>query len=125
MNDQKINVSEAKRALSEKPLFATTVERFMILDPIKSSHKELSHPRRFAWMLSVLLSGVSVPVFPYDLIAGRTVDRLLTDEESQILHAFVTHEDFPDGKSPFTSTSTPLYSFAFRENSFSSSQSSG
>ena len=104
------NVREARRALTEKPLLATTAERFLILDAIKSAHKEWSHPRRFAWMLERLLSEVSVPVAPYDLIAGRTVDRLLTEEEERRFQAFVAHEDFPDGKS-FLSSGHTTYSW--------------
>lgn len=104
------NVAEAIRALTEKPMLATTAERFLILDEIKSAHKELSHPLRFSWMLSHLLSRVSVPIAPYDLIAGRTVDRLLTEEEAVRFHDFVHHEDFPDGKS-FLSSGHMTYSW--------------
>lgn len=104
------NVAEAIRALTEKPMLATTAERFLILDEIKSAHKELSHPLRFSWMLSHLLSRVSVPLAPYDLIAGRTVDRLLTEEEAVRFHDFVHHEDFPDGKS-FLSSGHMTYSW--------------
>lgn len=104
------NIAEAVCALTEKPMLATTAERFLILDRIKSEHKEMSHPRRFAWMLSELLSQVSVPVAPYDLIAGRTVDRLLTEDEYKRFHDFVTHEDFPDGKS-FLSSGHMTYSW--------------
>lgn len=104
------NVKEARRALTEKPLLATTAERFLILDGIKSEKKELSHPRRFAWMLGQLLSRVSLPVAPYDLIVGRTVDRLLTEEEERRFHDFLCHEDFPDGKS-FLSSGHMTYSW--------------
>lgn len=106
----KENVLEAERALTEKPLLATTAERFLILDEIKSMHKELSHPRRFSWMLGELLSRVSVPLMPYDMIAGRTVDRLLTDEENERFCAFVRHADFPDGAS-FLSSGHATYSW--------------
>ena len=82
------SVDEAKKALVEKPLLATSVERIMILDEIKSLYKELPHPLRFSKHLSILLSRVSVPLEEHDLIAGRCVDRELSDEEEQIFQSF-------------------------------------
>jgi len=41
----------------------------------------MPQPARFAWALSELLRRVSVPLEPYDLIAGRCVDRELSEEE--------------------------------------------
>ena len=90
------NITEAKRSLTEKPLFATSAERFLILDRIKSMHKELPQPARFAWGLGELLSHVSVPLAPYDLIAGRCVDRELTAEEEERFQAFLRHPDYPN-----------------------------
>ena len=90
------NIAEAKRSLTEKPLYATSVERFLILDDIKSMHKEMPQPSRFAWALNELLSRVSVPLAPYDLIAGRCVDRELTAEEEAQFQAFLRHPDYPN-----------------------------
>ena len=89
------NIEEAKRALTEKPLFSTSVERFQILNELKSSHKELPQPRRFARIVSALLSRVSTPIEAHDLIAGRCVDRELTDEEETAFQAYVNHPDYP------------------------------
>ena len=94
MTDQ-INVREAITALTEKPMLATSVERLLILNEIKSEGKELPRPLRFSSMLAKLLSRVSVPLEPHDLIAGRCVDRLLTDEEEQIFREFRVHPDNP------------------------------
>ena len=88
------NIREAEDALTSKPLFATSAERILILDELKSQYKELPQPKRFAKTLAVLLSRVSVPLMPYDLIAGRCVDRLLTDEEEAIFQAYIHHPDY-------------------------------
>ena len=89
------NIEEAKRALTEKPMLATSVERFLILDELKSSYKELPQPLRFSKVLSILLSRVSVPVEDYDLVAGRCVDRELTDSEEAAFQEFIRHPDYP------------------------------
>ena len=83
------NIDEAKRALTEKPLFATSAERFLILHEHKNAYTELPHPLRFAKILSHLLSRVSTPLEDYDLIAGRCVDRELTEEEEALFGAYV------------------------------------
>ena len=89
------NVKEALWALREKPIYATSVERVLIFDEIKSDYKHLSQPRRFGAMLSAFLDRVSTPLEPYDLIAGRCVDRELTEEEEARFQAFLQHPDYP------------------------------
>ena len=91
----KRNIEEAAKALVEKPLLATSAERFLILDELKSSYKELPQPLRFSKILSELLARVSVPLEEYDLLAGRCVDRLLTEEEEAQFQAFLAHPDHP------------------------------
>ncbi|MBQ8357372.1 MAG: hypothetical protein IJX39_06130 [Clostridia bacterium] len=103
MYDLNPNVAEAQAALTQKPLLATSAERFLILDEIKSSCKELPQPKRFARFLSVLLSRVSTPIEPYDLIVGRCVDRLLTQEEEKRFQAFLKHPDHPKRQVLFSS----------------------
>lgn len=89
------NVQEAEWALTQKPLLATSAERFLILDEIKSQYAELPQPLRFAKFLSILLDRVSVPVEKYDLIAGRCVDRELTSAEEQQYQAYLKSPDYP------------------------------
>ena len=89
------NIEEAKRALTEKPLLSTSAERFLILDKYKSAFKELPQPLRFSKILSILLSHVSVPLAEYDLIAGRCVDRELSEEEEVAFAAYLKHPDYP------------------------------
>ncbi len=89
-------IREAKRELTEKPLFATSAERFLILDEIKSQYRDYPQPLRFAKFLSILLSRVSVPLKEYDRIAGRCVDRELSAEEEVAFQAFLHHEDYPE-----------------------------
>lgn len=95
MMNLSVNLSEARSSLRDKPLLATSAERLLILDELKSAHKELPQPARFAKALSEFLSRVSVPLMPHDLIAGRCVDRELTEEEEKIFQAFVRHPDYP------------------------------
>jgi len=86
--DMQININEAKFALTEKPMLAVSAERFLILDQLRGAFPELPQPLRFSRMLSILLSEVSVPLEPHDLIAGRIVDRELTDEEAERFKEF-------------------------------------
>lgn len=92
------NIGEAETALTQKPIFATSVERFLILDELKSENPEMAQPMRFAKALSSLLSRVSVPLEPYDYIAGRCVDRELTEEEEGRFQAFLRDPDHPKKK---------------------------
>ena len=104
------NIQEAIRSLTEKPIFATSAERFLILNEYKSSFPELSQPERFSKILSILLSRVSVPLEEYDLLAGRCVDRELTEEEEALFQAHIKHPDYP-GKTLFWSSGHCTYSW--------------
>ena len=97
------NIGEAIAALTEKPMLATSAERFLILDRIKSAYPHLPQPLRMSKMLSVLLKEVSVPIEDYDLIAGRCVDRLLTDDEEARFTAFLRHPDCPNKATLYSS----------------------
>ena len=88
------NVAEAKNSLINKPMLATGAERVLIMNEIKSDFKELPQPLRFSKILSILLSRVSTPLEPYDLIAGRCVDRELSEDEEAIFQAFIKHPDY-------------------------------
>lgn len=92
------SILEARAALVEKPLFAASAERLAILDEIKSDWPELPQPRRFARFLSILLSRVSVPIEPHDRIAGRCVDRELSEDEEAAFQAYLKHPDYPQGR---------------------------
>ncbi|MBQ2734355.1 MAG: hypothetical protein IJF33_00835 [Clostridia bacterium] len=89
------NVEEAISALTQKPMLATSAERFLILNRLKSCYKELLQPLRFSKILSEMLSEVSTPLEPYDLVAGRCVDRELTQEEECAFQAYLKHPDYP------------------------------
>lgn len=89
------NVREAVRALTEKPMLSTSAERFLILNELKSERTELPQPRRFAFLLSSLLARVSTPLEDLDLIAGRCVDRELSDAEEAEFQAYLAHPDNP------------------------------
>ncbi|MBR2354238.1 MAG: hypothetical protein IKA76_07055 [Clostridia bacterium] len=89
------NIEEAIHSLREKPMFATSAERFLIMNELKSSYKELPQPLRFSKILSTLLSRVSTPLEEYDLIAGRIVDRELSEEEERMFQIHIVHPDYP------------------------------
>ena len=94
----KRNVEEAMKALTEKSILVTSAERVLILNDLKSLYKELPQPQRFSKIFSMLMSRVSVPIEAYDLVAGRYVDRELTDEEEQIFQSYIKHPDYPSRK---------------------------
>jgi len=97
------NIDEAVWVLTKQPLFATTAERFLILDRIKSEYNDLPQPKRFAKLLSALLDGVSTPLREYDLIAGRIVNRELSTEEEARFQRFIRHPDYPSRRTMFSS----------------------
>ena len=105
-----VNIDEACEALISKPLFATSAERFLILNEIKSKYNGLPQPLRFSRTLSELLSRVSTPVCQYDLIAGRCVDRELSESEEAAFKEFCKHPDYPSRKS-FLSSGHCTYSW--------------
>ncbi len=104
------NIAEAERALVEKPMFATAVERFLILDDIKSSYNDLPQPLCFSKTLSHLLSKVSTPVEDHDLLVGRMVDRELDEKEEARFQAFIAHPDYPSVRT-FLSSGHCTYSW--------------
>lgn len=89
------NIAEAIAALESKPLRSASAERILILNEIKGKNKNLPQPLRFSAMLSELLDRVSTPIKMHDLIAGRALDRELTDEEEQIFESFLKDKDYP------------------------------
>ncbi len=89
------NIKEACWVLTEQPLFATAAERFLILNEIKSEYKDLPQPKRFAKFMTILLDRVSVPLQPYDLVAGRCVIRELSETEEKEFQNFIHHPDYP------------------------------
>ena len=97
------NVTEAISALTDQPMFATSAERFLILDEIKGEYKHLPQPKRFARLLSILLERVSTPLEPYDLVAGRIVNRELSAEEEAHFQDFIAHPDYPSHSVMFSS----------------------
>ena len=89
------NVAEAVRALTEKPLFATSAERVAIL-AARSYQTGDPQPVLFAATFADLLDHVSTPLEPYDRIAGRTVDRELSPAEEAAFQAFLARDRSED-----------------------------
>ncbi len=95
MDQMQIRLDEARRALTEKPLFATSVERVMLWHEFKGRDKDQPHPLRFARLVEAILQRVSTPVAAHDLIAGRGVDRELNDGEEAVYQELIHSPDFP------------------------------
>lgn len=92
------NIDEAARALTEKPMLAADAERILIAHDLMDLDADLPQPVRFARALTAILDRVSVPLEEYDLIAGRSVQRLLSDEEEEKFR-----EICRDNRSPYKS----------------------
>ncbi len=87
------NVEEAKQALTQKPLFATSVERIKIMASLQNAYCDQPQPIRFGKIMNDLLANVSVPLQPYDMFAGRCVDRELTSAEEKDFQAFLASDN--------------------------------
>lgn len=93
MRDMNKNIDEALRALTEKPLFSTSFERVKIMKELAKAHTDLPQPARFARLLSILLSRVSLPIEQHDLLAGRYVDKELDESEEAEFQSFMKDPD--------------------------------
>ena len=89
------NIEEALYLLENKPPKSASAERILILSEIMGKNKDLPQPLRFANMLQELLDRVSVPIEKHDLIAGRALDRTLTEDEERIFEDFIRSPDYP------------------------------
>ena len=56
------NVEEARRALSEKPLKSTSINRIRILHKLKDKYSGLLQPLRFAAVMNDFLSEIDTPL---------------------------------------------------------------
>ena len=111
MTDLSLNIGEAVSALTLKPLFSTQYERVSVMNEIGHGLAELPQPLRFSRMLGELLSRVSTPLEPYDLIAGRVPDRELTSGEEALYQSALKDPDSPS-KKVFLSSGHCTYSWA-------------
>ena len=87
------NVEEARRALSEKPLKSTSINRIRILHKLKDKYSGLLQPLRFAAVMNDFLSEIDTPLEKNDIIAGRCVDKPLDEEEEKLYREFVADKD--------------------------------
>ncbi len=96
------NVTEAIKALKEKPLKATSIERVILLSKAhKNRLEEENQPKRFGLTIKDFLSEVSVTLKEDDLIAGRCVDKELSLEEEKTFGEFLKDADNPYRKTVF------------------------
>ena len=99
------NVTEAIKALTEKPVKSTSFQRVEIFASLKDAYRSLSQPERFGKIMFDFLSRVDVPIKANDVIAGRYTDKELTEEEELLdvykRQAIGTSERTSDGKGKF------------------------
>ena len=82
------SIDEAIGEISGRPMKATTVERVLILNDIKDHYADEPQPLKAGKMLYEFLDKVSVPLEDHDLIAGRAINRLLSESEEEIFRTF-------------------------------------
>lgn len=87
------NVEEAMVALTQKPLKSTSFQRIKLLGDIKNECAGLSQPLAFSKAMRYLLENVDTPVCDNDVIVGRYVDKVLTQEEEEYFQAFVADRE--------------------------------
>ena len=87
------NVEEAGRELVSRPVKATTAELLLLQWELKDKYRYKPQPERYGLYLGEILSRVSVPLEKYDLIAGRSIHRELTDEEEEIFQNYKSHKN--------------------------------
>lgn len=99
MNCINDNITEAIRALREKPVFSTSFERVELFSEIYARlDKSAPQPLNFSAFLGEFLGRVSTPVSGKDIILGRMTDRELTADEERFFQAFKRGESNPYGK---------------------------
>lgn len=74
--------------LRNKPIESTLIERWQLLDQAIDLYGELPQPLRFGYGLTYILEHCSLPVKPYDMILGRFIDRVPTEEEDAFVRNF-------------------------------------
>ena len=82
------NIEEAGRELVSRPVKATTAELLLIQYELRNKYRDRPQPERYGLYLDEILEKVSVPLEKYDLIAGRSIHRLLDDEEEKIFSTY-------------------------------------
>lgn len=74
--------------LRNKPVESTLVERWQLIDKARELYGELPQPLLFGYSLTYILKNCSIPLKPYDMILGRFVDRVPTEEEEDFVRRF-------------------------------------
>lgn len=95
MNRLQQNIAEAVTALTEKPMFAADAERILIAHDLMQGNLGQPQPVRFADAVSAILDRVSVPLEDWDLIAGRSVQRELTEDEESLFQELLKNPRSP------------------------------
>ena len=82
------NIEEARRELTSRPVKATTAELLLIQCELRQKYIDKPQPERYGLYLAEILERVSVPLEKYDLIAGRSVHRELSESEEALFSEY-------------------------------------
>ena len=77
----KLLIEETVEAGRNKPINSTQIERIKLIYNYGEKIQNLCQPLRLAYMCYHITENVSCPVEEYDILLGRVVDRVLTEEE--------------------------------------------
>lgn len=69
--------------LRNKPVNSTLTERWFLLDEAWDQIRDIPQPLQFGKGLAYVLERASLPVEPHDLLLGRFIDKVPTDEEEE------------------------------------------
>ena len=84
-----ISVNEAIRALTEKPVKTTTLERIRLFNYADENVVAgMCQPRALGYGLKYVLENISLPIKDYDLLVGRATEEL-PDEEGEAFFQFI------------------------------------
>lgn len=77
----KAMINETLEMLRNKPVNSTLIERYFLSDEAWKQVKELPQPLQLGNGLKYILSRASLPIKEHDILLGRFIDRVPSDEE--------------------------------------------
>lgn len=80
-NKAKLSIAEALDKLHNKSPLSTLTERWFLLEEARDLYEHLPQPLCMGNGLNYVLERASLPIEPHDLLLGRFVDKIPTEEE--------------------------------------------
>ena len=86
-NREKVELQKKKtlELLTGKPIESTLTERWFLIDEASALYENESQPIAMGKGLRYILERASLPIDETDLLLGRYIDRVPTDEENKSL----------------------------------------